>query len=298
MSTTLTETQPHVEGVSHHFVESGGLKFHVAEAGQGEPLVLLHGWPQHWYMWRLLMPELAKHYRVIAPDLRGFGWTDATRDGYEKENLATDMLGLLSEMGIERFRLLGHDWGGWIGYLMCLRAPQRVSHFMPLAIPAPWGTDSTVKGMRNVWRFWYQVVLSTPFVGSGVLMSDKGYVARIVLGGSKVREHHDRESLSSYADRLKEPARVRASQLMYRTFMAKELPKTFTGGYGKSRLKVPTLSLLGAHDPVITPSLLDGYEHHADDMEVRVIEQSGHFMAEEVPEIILEAALPFFAAEN
>lgn len=298
MPGTLSQTLPQVEGVTHSFIESRAVKFHVAEAGAGEPLVLLHGWPQHWYMWRLLIPELARHYRVIAPDLRGFGWTDATRDGYEKENLATDMLELLSEMGIDRIRLIGHDWGGWIGYLMCLRAPQRVSHLMPLAIAPPWGTDSTITGLRNVWRFWYQVVLSTPFVGSNVLRSKRGYVARIVLGGSKVRKHHNRESLNCYADRLKEPARVRASQLMYRTFTANELPKVFTGGYGRGRLTVPTLSLLGAHDPVITPSLLDGYEKYADSMEVRVIEQSGHFLAEEVPEIILEAALPFFAAEN
>src|SRR4051794_33022829 len=77
---------PEVEGVEHRYVDAGGLRMHVAEAGpQGEPIMLLHGWPQHWYLWRDVIPPLAEEYRVIAPDLRGFGWSDAPPDGYDKE---------------------------------------------------------------------------------------------------------------------------------------------------------------------------------------------------------------------
>src|ERR1051326_5683167 len=82
---------PIVEGVSHRWVQARGLRFHVAEAGAGDDVVLLlHGWPQHWYEWRHLMPALAADGRrkVLAMDLRGFGWSDAPRRGYEKENLA------------------------------------------------------------------------------------------------------------------------------------------------------------------------------------------------------------------
>ncbi|HEX5375339.1 MAG TPA: alpha/beta fold hydrolase, partial [Solirubrobacterales bacterium] len=84
---------PVVEGVTHRWVEARGLRFHVAEAGSGDdPVLLLHGWPQHWYEWRELMPALADRHRVVAMDLRGFGWSDAPRRGYEKENLASDVL--------------------------------------------------------------------------------------------------------------------------------------------------------------------------------------------------------------
>ena len=72
---------PEVEGVQHRFIEAGGLRMHVAEAGQGDPLVLLHGWPQHWYEWRHQIPVLSQHYRVICPDLRGLGWSDAPPRG-------------------------------------------------------------------------------------------------------------------------------------------------------------------------------------------------------------------------
>lgn len=106
---------PHVDGVSHRWVEARGLKFHVAEAGSGDDVVLcLHGWPQHWYEWRHLLPALSDRRRVLALDLRGFGWSDAPRGGYEKENLADDVLAVLDALGIQRVKLVGHDWGAGV----------------------------------------------------------------------------------------------------------------------------------------------------------------------------------------
>src|SRR4051812_20895836 len=104
---------PHVEGVEHVYIDAGGLRTHVATAGpaDGEPVVCLHGWPQNWYLWREVTGPLANAgYRVICPDLRGFGWTDAPRRGYEKEQLASDVFALIDAMGLEHVKLMGHDW--------------------------------------------------------------------------------------------------------------------------------------------------------------------------------------------
>src|SRR5258708_5056780 len=129
---------PALDGVAHRTVRARGLDFHVAEAGSGDDVVLcLHGWPQHWYEWRHLMPALADRHRVLALDLRGFGWSDAPRDGYEKEDMATDVLAVLDELGLERVKLVGHDWGGWIGFLLCLRSPRRFERFLALNILPP-----------------------------------------------------------------------------------------------------------------------------------------------------------------
>ena len=87
---------------------------HVVEAGppDGDPVLVLHGWPQHWYQWRHQIPALADAgYRVIVPDLRGFGQTEAPPDGYDKENMATDVLNLMDAMGLERVKLLGARLG-------------------------------------------------------------------------------------------------------------------------------------------------------------------------------------------
>jgi pimeloyl-ACP methyl ester carboxylesterase len=99
---------PHVDGVTHRWLEARSIRFHVAEAGSGDdPVLLLHGWPQHWYEWRYLMPALADRHRVLAPDLRGFGWSDAPRDGYLREEMARDVLARRPRLGwLDRFHFL------------------------------------------------------------------------------------------------------------------------------------------------------------------------------------------------
>ena len=106
------------------------------------------------------MPALADRHRVLALDLRGFGWSDAPRDGYEKENMATDVLAVLDELGLERVKLVGHDWGAWIGFLLCLRAPQRFERFLALNILPPWASARAMA--PHLWRFWYQWLILSP----------------------------------------------------------------------------------------------------------------------------------------
>src|ERR671920_2593429 len=101
---------PQLEGVDHYFVELPGLRMHVAEAGRGDPVLLLHGFPQHWWEWRKVIPALAEHYRVICPDLRGMGWTEAPATGYSVWDLTADLLALLDDLGLDGgVRLAGHD---------------------------------------------------------------------------------------------------------------------------------------------------------------------------------------------
>ena len=101
---------PRLEGVEHRFVELPGLRMHVAEAGSGQPLVLLHEVTQHWWEWRKIIPELAQHYRVIAADLRGAGWTDAPAEGYTRNRQLADVVALLDKLQLESVGLLTHGW--------------------------------------------------------------------------------------------------------------------------------------------------------------------------------------------
>src|SRR3954464_9761059 len=105
-------SMPHVDGMTHHFTSANGVHVHYAEAGSGPPLVLLHGWPQHWWAWRKVLLALAGTHRVVCPDLRGLGWSDAPPGNYAKEAWAADVVALLDALGLERVDLAGHDWGG------------------------------------------------------------------------------------------------------------------------------------------------------------------------------------------
>src|SRR5215207_4942744 len=109
-------SQPHVAGVRHRFIRTSRLGIHLAEAGEGDPVVLVHGWPQHWYAWRDVIPPLAERYHVICPDLRGFGWTDAPRGGYSTSELVEDLLTLLDVLAFDSVYLVGHELGGRLGF--------------------------------------------------------------------------------------------------------------------------------------------------------------------------------------
>jgi pimeloyl-ACP methyl ester carboxylesterase len=284
---------PHVDGVSHRTVRARGLDFHVAEAGSGDEVVLcLHGWPQHWYEWRHLMPALADRHRVLALDLRGFGWSDAPRDGYEKENLASDVLAVLDELGIERLKLVGHDWGAWVGFLLCLREPQRFERFFALNIIPPWFNLRVIFG--HAWRFWYQQLVLAPGLGYRLHVGGD-FVKRVLVGGSERKEAWDEETLSVFADNLAEPARARAAVQMYRVFNWREALPIMRGRYADQRLTVPTQIVFGVDDFVLRPQMLAGAERHADDLAIEFIAGSGHFIADEMPELVADRARRFLA---
>ena len=285
---------PQLDGVTHRTVRARGLDFHLAEAGSGDDVVLcLHGWPQHWYEWRRLMPALAQAgHRVLALDLRGFGWSEAPRDGYEKENMASDVLAVLDELGLERVKLVGHDWGGWLGFLLCLREPRRFERFLALNIVPPWFTMRAMVG--HLWRFWYQQVVLAP--GLGYRLHRRGdFVKRVLVGGSQVKDPWDEETLSIFADRFTEPARARAAVQMYRVFNWREALPILRGRYAEQRLTVPTRLVFGSDDFVLRPPMLAGYQRHAEAMEVVLVPGVGHFIADEAPELVAAQAREFLA---
>jgi pimeloyl-ACP methyl ester carboxylesterase len=284
---------PHVDGVSHRQVRARGLEFHVAEAGSGDDVVLcLHGWPQHWFEWRRLMPALADRHRVLALDLRGFGWSEAPRDGYEKENMATDVLAVLDALGLERVKLVGHDWGAWLGFLLCLRAPQRFERYLALNILPPWVSARAMA--PYLWRFWYQWMILTPGVGYRLHRSGK-FVPKVLVGASTVREPWDQRTLASFADNLAEPARARAAVQMYRVFNLHEALPIARGRYAEQTLTVPTHLLFGTDDAALRPEILAGYQRHAEDMRLELVPGCGHFIADERPDLVAERARELFA---
>ena len=278
---------PQVDGVEHRYVDAGGLRMHVAEAGAGDPVLLLHGWPQHWYAWRGVIPRLAERYRVVAPDIRGLGWTEAPPSGYEKESLALDALALMDALGLERVRLVGHDWGGLAGFFMCLRAPQRVERYLVINTGHPW-TGVSARQLPGAWRLWYQVVLSAPLVGPLSVRPMAAAAFRTGVRGVP------REEWETFVAQFDEPERARAAQAIYRTFLTGELPAFARGRYADERLEVPTRFLLSEHDPMVSAEMIAPAARHADDFAIEEIPGHGHFVMDEAPDIVARKALEFF----
>jgi pimeloyl-ACP methyl ester carboxylesterase len=284
---------PEVEGVDHRLVKARGIEFHVAEAGGGDDVVLcLHGWPQHWYEWRHLMPALADRHRVLALDLRGFGWSDAPRSGYEKEEMADDVLAVMDALGLERVKLVGHDWGGWIGFLLALREPQRFERYLALNILPPWTSFRAIA--PQMWRFWYQWLILSPGLGYRLHRGGR-FVPKVLVGASENRGAWDEATLHAFSDTFTEPARARAAVQVYRTFNLREAPQIARGRYADARLRVPTRLLFGTGDKALNHKLLAGYERHAEQMEVEKVDGCGHFIADEMPDLVAARAREFLA---
>lgn len=124
-----------------------GVKIHYLVAGAGEPVILLHGYPQSGDVWRDVAPKLAKGFRVVVPDLRGMGESEITPDGYTLSNLAEDIHQLVQHLGLGRVMVAGHDWGGAVGYVYAARYPQEVSRlaFLESAVAGA--------GFEDLWDF-------------------------------------------------------------------------------------------------------------------------------------------------
>jgi pimeloyl-ACP methyl ester carboxylesterase len=277
---------PELGGVTHRTVVARGLRFHLAEAGDGPPVLLLHGWPQHWWTWRRVVAPLAPHARLLMLDLRGLGWSDAPPDGYDKKTMAGDVLAVLDALELERARLVGHDWGGWIGFLTALAEPGRIERMLALSIPPPFGRPSP-RALAQVWRLGYQLALAAPAAGERLVASEE-LIRRMLVGGAVVRGTFTEADVKLFAGVLAEPARARASVALYRTFLLQEALRT-----GGGHLRVPTLLLSGDRDPVVRPVMLAGRERQADDLTVEIVPRCGHFLPEERPELVAKRARSF-----
>lgn len=274
---------------SHRRVALGDVSLHVAEAGEGPPLLLLHGWPQHGWMWRKLLAPLAAEYRVIVPDLRGFGSSDAPPGDYLKRTLAADVLELLDALEIERVRLLGHDWGGWVSWLLALEHSHRVERFATLDITAPWPGKLSPARIAGVAAFSsYQFVVASP-VGVRALRS-RGFIRGVIRAGSGSLIEWSEEELDAYADQFHEPGKAEASVALYRTWLTRELPQLLRDAYAPSELKVPALVIMGERSPL---KRAVGLPEPRAMMQVEELPGAGHFLAEEAPEAVLEKVVPF-----
>lgn len=264
--------------MSHRRVRAGDVELHLAEAGDpaAPPILLVHGWPQHWWVWRHLIGPLAETHRVICPDLRGHGWSDAPPGDYAKATLAGDLLALLDALELrDPLPVVGHDWGGWIGFLLAGRAPERLSGLLALSIAPPWFRSR--RRPKTLLFASYQLVVSTPVAGPALLRSRPEAVEALIRLGTKAPRAFTRRDLELYSHVLQDPARAAATSALYRTFLTRELHARG----GAAPPAVPYRVLMGEGDPIRSAVELDD--------SVELVPGAGHFLPEESPEAVLAA---------
>ncbi|QCH26082.1 alpha/beta fold hydrolase [Mycobacteroides salmoniphilum] len=275
-------SMPVLEGVDHQYVQAGDVKIHVAVAGpqDGRPVVLLHGWPENWWMWHKVIPALADAgYRVHAMDLRGAGWSEVAATGYEKEQFASDVLAAADALGLESFDLVGHDWGGWTAQLVALKAPSRIRRLAILNIPPVWQEPGRVA--RHAHKLAYQLVVGAPVVGPLSHLSP-------TLWWFIRRSGMPKDSVDFFRGCFRDRDRRVAGSKIYRSMVGKEFAKLARGPYDDQKLAMPVRVLFGLDDVAVHPSLLDGFTDHADDLNITEVPNCGHFIVDEQPELVVK----------
>ena len=276
----MPPTMPELDGVEHSFHDlPTGVRVHVASAGPPDapPVLLVHGWPQHWWSWREVIGRLAGEFRLLCPDLRGIGWSGPPDDDdFRKQRLADDQIALLDALGVDRARLVGHDWGGWSAQLSALIAPERFSSLLALSIAHPWVPPGV--GLRHGRLLAYQLPLATPFAGERVIR-DGRYVRGMLRNGRRDGRNWAREEEDAYIDVLREPAAAHASSKLYRDFLTRELP--FLRSFAGRRFEMPARLVIGSREPF--RAFAAGFHG-----EIDVVDGAGHFLPEEAPAAVAE----------
>ncbi|MBS4727884.1 alpha/beta fold hydrolase [Mycobacterium sp. SM1] len=290
---------PALEGVEHRFVDLGnGVTIHVADAGpaDGPAVMLVHGFPQNWWQWHgLIGPLAADGYRVLAPDLRGAGWSSAPRSRYLKSDMAEDLAAVVERLSVGPVKLIAHDWGGPVAFILMLRHPAKVSGFFGLNTAAPW-TTRDLRMLRNLWRFWYQIPIALPLIGPRLITRPGARYSRMLMSWVGAGFTPPDEDIRIYAACMREPGHAVAGSRWYRSFQATEALRWLRGEYDDFRVDVPVRWLHGTGDPVITPDLLRGYSRRATDFELELVDGAGHWIVEQRPDLVLDRVRSFLQA--
>jgi pimeloyl-ACP methyl ester carboxylesterase len=273
-------------------VDAGGLRQHVVTGGGGPPLLLLHGWPQTWYAWRLVMPALARDFTVIAPDQRGCGLSGRPEDGYDTATLAGDLAALMDALGHRRFAVAGHDTGMWTGYALAADHPGRVTRLAVAETPLPGVSPSpplfASAHLNNaLWHFAFNRLAA---VNDQLVTGREDIYFGWQFAAKAARPLPD-YAVQHYVGTLAaSPGALHASFAIYRA-----LDATITQNQQRTtrRLPLPVLAIGGQHS--LADQVAATMKLTADDVQTLVIPGTAHWIAEEAPEQTLTALTAFLA---
>jgi pimeloyl-ACP methyl ester carboxylesterase len=268
-----------------------GIQMHYVMGGQGDPVVLLHGWPETWYAWHKVMPALAQNYTVIAPDLRGLGDSSKPPTGYDGKTVAEDIHQLVTQLGFNTIFLVGHDIGTQVAYSYAAEHPTEVEKLavMELTIPgfAPPGRPP----------IWWAIFHQTPDVPEALVEGkEMMYLSWFLRGLAFNPAAITQEDINEYVSHYSAPGGMRAGFEHYRAFPQDAIQNQ---NYSKTKLTMPVLALGGAYLPVLggnitMPSIIYGMQQLAENVQGIKVPNSGHFIPEEQPQFLINQLSNFF----
>jgi pimeloyl-ACP methyl ester carboxylesterase len=277
---------------SHHTATVNGTQLHYVIGGKGDPVVLLHGWPETWYEWRHVMPALAKNYTVIAPDLRGLGDSSKPPSGYDGKTIAEDIHQLVTQLGFKTIYLVGHDIGTQVAYSYAAAHPTDIDKLAVMELPIPGFTPPKLEG-----KIWWFIFHQTPGVPELLVEGkEKEYLSwfyhNLAYNPAAITQADIDEYVSHYAA----PDGMRAGFEYYRAFPEDAAQNM---NYSKTNLTMPVLAMGSGYLPVFggnitMQSIVYGMKMLAQNVTGITVPNSGHWIPEENPKFVIEHLAKFF----
>jgi pimeloyl-ACP methyl ester carboxylesterase len=297
---TSTEQQHLLDGISfqidnvtfsHHTTTVNGIQIHYVIGGHGDPVVLLHGWPETWYAWHHVMPALAKNHTVVVPDLRGLGDSSKPTTGYDGKTVAEDIHQLVTQLGFKSIFLAGHDIGTQVAYSYAAAHPAEVKKLAVMELTIP---GFPPPGRMPIWWGIFHQVPDVPeaLVQGKEMMYLSWFFRGLTYNPSAITQADVDEYVSHYSS----PGGLRAGFEYYRAFPQDAIQNQ---NYSKTKLTMPVLALGGAFIPVLggnitMPSIIYGMKVLAQNVTGIIVPNSGHFIPEEQPKFVIDQLFKFF----
>ncbi len=272
--------------INDRFATANGVRLHYLTAGQGQPVILLHGYAQNSHMWRPLMVELAKTRLVIAPDLRGFGQSSKPNGGYDKKTMAQDIHALASLLGFKQASVTGHDIGLMVAYAYAAQYPAEVDRIVLMDAFLPGVGDwTTVWLLRDLWHFHFYGVTPLKLVAGRERIYFEHFWNDFAANPTHSIPEADRRF---YARAYAQPGAMRAGFEVFRAFEqdARDFAKL-----AQNKLTIPMLVLTG--EKASGSFLIEQARLVDSNVEGVVIKGSGHWLMEEAPRQVIPQLVAF-----
>lgn len=279
--------------IRHEQIRGDGVELHVARAGEGPPVVLLHGFPENWTSWRhQLAPLVDAGFSVLAPDLRGYHLSGrpAEQSAYQLHHLVADVAALVQNAGYHRTHLVGHDWGGVIAWAFAAAHPELLRRMVILNAPHIHIYLKKVRRPPQMLRSWYVGFFQLPMLPEWVLSAGGFAVLRQMFARTPARKGaFSKEAIDQYIEPLSRSGALTAALNYYRANLPLGVGETASAAV----IDVETLVIWGERDPALGVELLDGLDQFAPHVRVERLSDVGHWVQNEAPEEVNRLLLQF-----
>ena len=266
--------------IEEKFIETNGIKLHTIIVGSGEPLILLHGFPDFWYGWKNVILGLKDEFKLIVPDMRGYNLSDKPEgiENYKLEILIEDIKGLSEELGFTEFNLAGHDWGGMVSWALAEKYPEILKKLIILNAPHPKIFRKLIT-KNNAQRKASGYIVRFLKEGENFLFENNFQALQLsVFGTAKNKKAFSEFDKEKYIEAWSQPGALNGGVNYYR---ANRRYDEWSG-----IINVPTLVIFGMKDVFVLPKVLEGLEDFIKDLKIVRIENASHWVMHDDPELV------------